>query len=186
VTYPVWITVPNPDLKLRPSMTANLTIVVSTAEDVLRVPNAALRFRPTAAVYAALGLTPPPEDQARRVVEAGAAGDAPASAIVQPKVDPNAHRIDELWAPLKTVETTADVWTWDADRKELKPVRLHLGGTDGAFTQVLSGDLSVGDMVVTSVVLPTPTGTGSTMNPLLNPRGASGGYRGAGGGRGGN
>src|SRR4051794_26437107 len=46
ITYPVIIEVPNPDLKLRPSMTADVTIAVATVQDVLRVPNAALRFRP--------------------------------------------------------------------------------------------------------------------------------------------
>lgn len=46
ITYPVIVEVPNPDLKLRPSMTANVTIRVATVHDVLRVPNAALRFRP--------------------------------------------------------------------------------------------------------------------------------------------
>jgi HlyD family secretion protein len=46
ITYPVIIEVPNPDSKLRPSMTANVTIEVATVRDVLRVPNAALRFKP--------------------------------------------------------------------------------------------------------------------------------------------
>jgi HlyD family secretion protein len=46
ITYPVIIEVPNPDGKLRPSMTANVTIEVARVADVLRVPNAALRFRP--------------------------------------------------------------------------------------------------------------------------------------------
>ena len=46
VTYPVIIEVNNEDLALRPSMTANVSIDVATVRDVLRVPNAALRFRP--------------------------------------------------------------------------------------------------------------------------------------------
>jgi HlyD family secretion protein len=46
ITYPVMIEVANPEGKLRPSMTANVTIEVSTVRDVLRVPNSALRFRP--------------------------------------------------------------------------------------------------------------------------------------------
>src|SRR5436305_2879203 len=49
ITYPVIVEVPNPDLKLRPSMTANVVIRVATARDVLRVPNSALRFRPAPA-----------------------------------------------------------------------------------------------------------------------------------------
>jgi HlyD family secretion protein len=44
VTYPTIITVANPDLKLRPGMTANVTIIIAERHDVLRVPNAALRF----------------------------------------------------------------------------------------------------------------------------------------------
>jgi HlyD family secretion protein len=46
VTYDVVIRVPNPDKKLMPGMTANLTIAVTRKEDVLVVPSAALRFRP--------------------------------------------------------------------------------------------------------------------------------------------
>src|SRR6185436_8277278 len=46
ITYPVIIEVDNPDLKLRPSMTADVAIQVATAHDVLRVPNSSLRFRP--------------------------------------------------------------------------------------------------------------------------------------------
>jgi hypothetical protein len=51
--------VPNPDLQLRPSMTANLKIILSTAENVIKVPNSATRFRPNAEIYKALGLEPP-------------------------------------------------------------------------------------------------------------------------------
>ena len=46
VTYSAVIDVPNPDLKLRPGMTANITIPVARVENVMTVPNAALRFRP--------------------------------------------------------------------------------------------------------------------------------------------
>jgi HlyD family secretion protein len=46
ITYPVIVEVPNPDGKLRPSMTANIAIEVATVPGVLRVPNAALRFKP--------------------------------------------------------------------------------------------------------------------------------------------
>src|SRR6185436_10547588 len=46
VTYPVIIDVPNPDKRLKPLMTADVTIEVARIADILRVPNAALRFRP--------------------------------------------------------------------------------------------------------------------------------------------
>mgnify|MGYP001170184003 CR=1 FL=1 len=60
VTYATVIDVPNPDLKLKPGMTANVNVEIARRADVLRVPNTALRFRPTNDIYAALGQTPPP------------------------------------------------------------------------------------------------------------------------------
>ena len=47
VTYDVVITVDNTDMKLKPGMTANVSIIVDTKKNVLKVPNGALRFRPT-------------------------------------------------------------------------------------------------------------------------------------------
>ena len=45
VSYVTVIDVPNKELKLKPGMTANVTVEIARADDVLRVPNAALRFR---------------------------------------------------------------------------------------------------------------------------------------------
>jgi len=55
VTYVTVIDVPNPALKLKPGMTANVTIELARADDVLRVPNAAFGFRPSADVLAEFG-----------------------------------------------------------------------------------------------------------------------------------
>jgi len=46
VTYDVVVKVDNPDLKLKPGMTANVSIVLQEKRDVIRLPNAALRFSP--------------------------------------------------------------------------------------------------------------------------------------------
>ncbi len=46
VTYDVVIRVDNPDLKLKPGMTASVSIIIVTKKDIVRIPNAALRFRP--------------------------------------------------------------------------------------------------------------------------------------------
>ena len=59
VSYVTVIDVPNPDLELKPGMTANVTIEIARADEVLRVPNAALRFRPTTEVFTALGQQAP-------------------------------------------------------------------------------------------------------------------------------
>jgi HlyD family secretion protein len=55
VSYVTVIDVPNPDLKLKPGMTANVTIEIQKAADVLRVPSAALRFVPTHEQLTSLG-----------------------------------------------------------------------------------------------------------------------------------
>jgi HlyD family secretion protein len=59
VTYSTVIDVPNPELKLKPGMTANVNIEIARRNAVLRVPNAALRFRPTTEIFDAFGQTPP-------------------------------------------------------------------------------------------------------------------------------
>ena len=47
VTYDVVIKMDNPELKLKPGMTANVSVIVSIKKDVLKIPNAALRFKPS-------------------------------------------------------------------------------------------------------------------------------------------
>lgn len=63
VTYPTIITVDNPELKLRPGMTANVTITVAQRSGVLRVPNAALRFHPPDEIVSG----PPSRGQERKL-----------------------------------------------------------------------------------------------------------------------
>src|ERR1700730_4523340 len=60
-TYATIVNVNNSDLKLKPGMTANLRIEVSRKSNVLRVPNAATRFRPSVEVFAALNEPVPPD-----------------------------------------------------------------------------------------------------------------------------
>ena len=75
VTYATVIDAPNPELKLKPGMTATVNIEVARRENVVRIPNAALRFRPTPATFAALNQPVPPELQVgQRRAAAGPAG----------------------------------------------------------------------------------------------------------------
>lgn len=67
VSYTTVIDVPNPDRLLRPGMTATLDVEVARADDVLRVPAAAVRFQPTAELLATL-----PVASAQADVDAGA------------------------------------------------------------------------------------------------------------------
>ena len=63
VTYTTVINVPNPEYKLKPGMTATVNVEIARREDVLRAPNASLRFRPTNDIFAALKQEVPPEMQ---------------------------------------------------------------------------------------------------------------------------
>ena len=57
VTYEVVITAPNPDLKLKPGLTANVTINTLEEKDVLAVPTKALRFNPDPELLEEIGVT---------------------------------------------------------------------------------------------------------------------------------
>jgi HlyD family secretion protein len=134
VTYPVIIEVPNPDLSLRPNMTANVTIDVAVAKDVLRVPNAALRWRPEGT-----GGGASPEERAAATV--GRTGPAAA-----------ARQFDRTaGAPKRRAGQT--VYTIGAGGEgEPKPMEVRTGVTDNRYTQLVSGDLKAGDTVVVGLV----------------------------------
>ncbi len=85
VTYATVIDAPNPELKLKPGMTATVTVEVARRNNALRVPNAAIRFRPTPAMFAALNQPVPAELQGGQPRNAmagprGGAGEPPAAA----------------------------------------------------------------------------------------------------------
>ncbi len=73
-TYGTVIDVPNPQLKLKPGMTANVKVEIAKRTDVLRLPNTALRFRPSAEVFAALNQEVPPEAQVAGNANGGRGG----------------------------------------------------------------------------------------------------------------
>jgi HlyD family secretion protein len=74
VTYSTVILVSNPERKLKPGMTANVTVEIARRSNVLRIPAAALRFRPTADHFTALNLPVPPEIANRGAGLAGGRG----------------------------------------------------------------------------------------------------------------
>jgi HlyD family secretion protein len=78
VTYATVIDVPNPQLKLKPGMTATVSIEIARADNALRVPAAALRFQPTADTFVALNLPVPEEIQRQAAL---AAGDQPTGGV---------------------------------------------------------------------------------------------------------
>ena len=86
VTYATVIDVPNPALKLKPGMTATVTIEIARRRDVVRIPNAALRFRPTPQMFAALNQLVPEELQGGSGGRGGSA--AAADAVVGARAQP--------------------------------------------------------------------------------------------------
>lgn len=142
VTYNVVIDVNNPEQKLKPGMTANLTITIDERNNVLKVPNSALRFTPQDAnrqrgTGAAAGAGAGGQGQGRRRQQADGAGQnnggqsnfAPASAPVLPG-------------------QTRIVWVMGQDGKPDRR-RITVGLSDGSTTEVVSGELNEGDLVIT-------------------------------------
>lgn len=154
VTYPVMVSVENPDLILRPSMTANITIDVATDHDKLRIPNSALRFKPPVPAGSA------PPAAASNGGAAGGAGNRQGSGRGEGR--PGAGGAG---SPVPGRPTLAGSLPRTGGRRDagptvyllaadgtLKPVRVHPGITDGQFTEIRDGDLREGETVVTGLV----------------------------------
>jgi HlyD family secretion protein len=124
VTYETLLSVDNADLLLRPGMTATAEILVDRLDDVLLVPNAALRFSP-----------PKRPDQPR------SGGGLVSMLLPRPPHDRK---------PAPTAEPGARVWLL----REGSPVSVQIatGASDGIWTQVVSGPLDAGtELLVDSI-----------------------------------
>jgi HlyD family secretion protein len=141
ITYPVILTVDNAEEKLRPQMTANVTIEVEKAENVLRVPNAALRFRPVE--------TGPAADPERAAARLGTPSKGPAGAG---KVFDAANG-----GPPKRGQNVYLLEGTDT----LKPVSIRTGITDGRYTVVVDGEVKEGDTIVVGIATSKVESTGS-------------------------
>src|SRR5438477_3424666 len=75
VNYTAIVEVNNADLKLRPGMTANASIIIAQRRNVLRLPNAALRFRPPEGAVVKAPTNAPSADTNRTVLASGGAGE---------------------------------------------------------------------------------------------------------------
>jgi HlyD family secretion protein len=142
VTYDAIIEFENPDLKLFPGMTAYVTIPVATVENVAKVPNAALRFRPPL----------PPEQQQALYAKVGIKDEPKGDAAFPATEGDNAG---ERASARRSARTESAV-VWRLEHGDtLEPVEIALGITDHTYTEVakvLAGHLAPGDDVVTSSV----------------------------------
>ncbi len=147
VTYDAVVRFENPDGKLRPGMTATVRIVSLRKEDVLRVPNAALRFKPAAELIAAAAISGAGPAAGRsggdRTVTSAAPGAvraAGATGATGPTGEPGgggragaARGRGRLFRPAGN---------------RVAPVAFKAGISDDEFTEVAGGDLRPGDEVV--------------------------------------
>jgi HlyD family secretion protein len=129
VTYVAELTVDNKDLTLRPGMTATARVIATERNDVLLVPNAALRFRPSFA------------DASAAPVDAGSASGGIVSKLVPRLPSRGTRRAGTQ------LSASREVWAL----QDGKPVSMSVvpGATDGRMTEVRSDKLQPGMQVVT-------------------------------------
>jgi HlyD family secretion protein len=132
VTYPVVVTAANPELKLLPGMTANLTFQVDQRQDVLRVPWAALRFFPRPEMV---------RDQDRTLIEGDRSENQQDESNVGSAESPT---VQDLVSARR--EQKRHVWVKDGDK--LRAVEVVLGISDYQYAELLQGDLQPGQQVV--------------------------------------
>jgi HlyD family secretion protein len=179
VTYNVVIDVSNPDQKLKPGMTANLTITIDERNNVLKVPNSALRFTPADASalrggrgQAGSGNADGQRTRNRQQNDNGGSN--------QQQGNGSGRNFAPASAPVLEGQTRL-VWVLGQDGKP-QARRIKVGLTDGASTEVVEGNLQEGEMVVTGQTLTSAnrTQSGQTAAPGFGggPRtGAPGGRR---------
>lgn len=131
VTYPVIIEAPNPDMKLMPGMTGNVSFQIDVRDNVTRVPAAALRFVPPDQLLK-------PED--KKYVE------------VKAKKDPKEGE-EKLSAERRAEQARArnKRVVWVADGPQVKAIPITIGLQDGQFAELVEGDVKVGQELVTGL-----------------------------------
>jgi HlyD family secretion protein len=163
VTYNVVINVENPEQKLKPGMTANLVITIDERNDVLKVPNSALRFTP--------------QDATRQRTGAGnAAGQSQGGQRRQRQQGDNTAgnggessgrgNFAPASAPVLPGQTRI-VWVLGQNGQPERR-RITVGLSDGAATEVVDGDLKEGDMIITGQTI---SGSSNAQNNQSRPPG---------------
>jgi len=141
VTYNVVIDVSNPEKKLKPGMTANLMITIDERNNVLKVPNAALRFVPQDVTgQGSSGGNANGQGRRRQAENANSSDNSSSQQSGESRFAPPT-------APVLAGQTRL-VWVLGANGKP-QSRRIKVGLTDGVSTEVGEGNLQEGEMVVT-------------------------------------
>lgn len=131
VTYDTVIDVENPELKLRPGMTANVSIIIAHRQDALRIPNAAFRYQPSESIAMARSANPAPASGKRDGSRTAAPAESHPSA---PRVPDAVTRVVYRLGPSGTPV----------------PAKIVAGISDSIFTELIDG-LRDGDEVIVGV-----------------------------------
>jgi HlyD family secretion protein len=134
VTYPVVVSAPNPDLKLLPQMTAQISFQVGDVKNVVRIPNAALRFYPQREQV---------REQDRKLLE----GVANPTGNDDDRNDVNLSADDK--AETRRRRNRRHVWITDGQL--LRAVPVETGLSDSKHTELVGGELHEGDKLVTGI-----------------------------------
>ena len=145
VTYDAVVDVANADLALKPGMTATVTFTYAQKQAAVRVPNAALRFRPPPGM-------PRPDELVNTV--AGNAGQNRG-----PKVSQTAPH-----ATPDQPDGSRVVWVFRDGRPT--PLRIKTGITDGTRTELVDGRLEIGELLITDAAGPV-SGSSAPHGPRL-------------------
>ena len=146
VTYDTVVQFDNPDMKLFPGMTAYVSIPVASANDVVKIPNGALRFTP--------------DEQTLQAA-------AQKYGIAVRKSDKSSSASGGQAKPRQAASNTALVWKLGAD-KSLVPIQITTGITDHTFTELQASDkeqLRPGDDLVIASASATQSRTAGTSAP---------------------
>ena len=166
VNYTVVVTLENPDGKLLPGMTARVDFLVKSAVNVLKVGNAALRYKPSDALLTQLAAPANPKDT---TTPAGATGVARTGGGSGGTRSGDPSRV-------------ATLYSIDPNGR-LRAARVHTGLSDGASTEVEGQGVTEGMKVIDGLASTTTTASQKkAVNPLGGaPQGGAGPGRGGGG-----
>lgn len=134
ITYTVIVSAQNPNLMLKPGMTAGITVFIDEVNDVLVVPGKVIRFKPEREMMKQYMESIPEGERPHRPNQSNMASDRP----------PQRTSRNEMPEHMKLM--------WVKQSEVIRPVMVETGLTDGASIEVVSG-LSEGDEVVTSMKL---------------------------------
>jgi len=155
VTYDTIVNFDNPDLKLFPGMTAYVSIPVASVMDTVKIPNAALRYKPDL-----------PAENVRELYSKYGISVTPTTQTPPATGQPSATGREHAAPKPSTVGNSglAVVWKLEPD-KSLRPLQIHIGLTDHTYTALTGGDLQPGDELVTGATTVKQESAGPGLTP---------------------